>query len=292
MDNEFKMRRQYESISVQIKSVSLLIDEIGKLSEEVVTKILDAVSDLTFGEIESKYPDFSSLYPDEYKDLCLIGKKMGQGMSELRSSLDYLVRFLAYANENTPHRRAAFPVLEWNEDAGEKEFKKFLSINDLRGLTCDQKGRIRAMQPAYMVYDSDSKKFRRAGRGAMNSQVETLSAVNLHRNIYMHNAVPEIEPYLVPYPSSKDRSYMDDNGMLCTKHDPNSKIKTAGFEVWVYKDLCRLEKVMARSRLYDEPAKLLSDHKKTIIGIIQQLTSTVDTDFNFEFLGAPYQFKP
>ena len=292
MDNAFKMRRQYASIEVQIKSVSLLIEEIDQLSEKVATKILDVVSDFTLREVESKYPDFSSLYPDEYKDLSLIGKKFGQGMSELRSSLDYLVRFLAYANGNTPHKRAAFPVLEWDEKDGEEKFKRFLSKNDLRGLTCDQKERIRAMQPAYMVYDPDSKKFRRAGRGAMNRQVETLSAVNLHRNTYMHNAVPEIEPYLVPYPSSKDRHYRDDNGMICTKHDPNSKIKTAGFEVWVYKDLCRLERVMVRSRLYGEPAKLLGDHKKTIIGMMQQLTSTVNTDFDFEFLDAPYQAKP
>lgn len=278
MDSEFKMRRQYESIAVQIKSVSLLIDEIGELSEEVATEILDKVNDLTLGEIKSKYPDFSSL--DENKKLWLIGKKFGQGMSELRSALDYLVRFLAYENGNTPHTRSKFPVLDYDirrlsEDCIQKKKEEFLSISKecLHGLTCDQKLWIRSIQPAYT---------------RMHWQAETLSAVHLHRNTYMHNSIPAIEPYLVPYPSSKDRRYMDDNGMLCTKHDPNSKIKTAGFEVWVYKDLCRLEKVMARSRLYDEPAKLLSDHKKTIIGIMQQLTSTVDTDFDFEFPGAPY----
>jgi hypothetical protein len=33
MDNAFKMRRQYASIEVQIKSVSLLVDEVGQLSD-------------------------------------------------------------------------------------------------------------------------------------------------------------------------------------------------------------------------------------------------------------------
>ena len=282
MDNAFKMRRQYASIEVQIKSVSSLIEEIDQLSEEVATKILDEVNDLTLGEIESRHPDFTSLYPDEYKDLSLIGKKFGQGMSELRSALDYLIRFLAYANRNIPSEKPKFPVLdnkkrELPECYIQKKKQEFLGEEYLKGLTCDQKLSIFLMQPAYTN---------------MHWQAETLSAVHLHRNTYMHNAVPEIEPYLVPYPSSKDRLYMDDNGMICTKHDPNSKIKAAGFEVWVYKDLCRLERVMVRSRLYGEPAKLLGDHRKTIIGIMQQLTSTVDTDFEFEFLDAPYQSKP
>ena len=281
MDNAFKMRRQYASIEMQIKSVNLLIDEIGQLSEEAATKILDEVNDLTLGEIESKYPDFSGL--DEYKDLWLIGKKFGQGMSELRSALDYLVRFLVYANGNTPHTRSGFPVLDDNKKELLPEYiqnkkQKFLSEKRLEGLTCDQKLRIFCMQPAYT---------------RMHWQAETLSAVNLHRHTYMHNAVPFIAPYIVPYPSSKDRRDRDDNGMICTKHDLNSKIKAAGFEVWVYKeDLWRLENVMVRSRLYGEPAKLLSDHKKTIIGIMQQLTSTVNTDFEFEFPGAPYQSNP
>ena len=280
MDNAFKMRRQYASIEVQIKSVSLLIEEIDQLSEEVATKILDEVEDLTLGEIESKYPDFSSL--DEYNKLWLIGKKFGQGMSELRSALDYLVRFLAYANGNIPSEEPKFLVLdnkkrELPECYIQKKKQEFLGKECLKGLTCDQKLSIFLMQPAYTN---------------MHWQAETLSAVHLHRNTYMHNAVPFVVPYLVPCPSSKDRRYRDDNGMICTKHDPNSKIKAAGFEVWVYKDLCRLERVMVRSQLYGEPAKLLGDHRKTIIGIMQQLTSTVDTDFDFEFPGAPYQFKP
>ncbi len=282
MDNVFKMRRQYASIEVQIKSVSLLVDEVGQLSEEVATKILDVVSDLTWGEIERKHPDFTSLYPDEYKDLWLIGKKFGQGMSELRSSLDYLVRFLVYANGNTPHTRSEFPILDDNirrlsEDCIHKKKEEFLSKECLHGLTCDQKLWICSMQPAYT---------------RMHWQAETLSAVHLHRNTYMHNAVPAVEPYLVPYPSSKDRLCMDDNGARI-KHDPNSKIKEAGFEVWVCKeDLWKLKKMMVRSRLYGDPDKLLSDHRKTIIGIIQQLTSTVNTDLDFEFPSAPYQSKP
>ncbi len=300
MDNAFKMRRQYASIEVQIKSVSLLIDEISTLSEEVATKILDEVNDLTLGEIESRYPDFSSL--DDYKALWIIGKKFGQGMSELRSALDYLVRFLAYANGNTPYRRSEFPVVDrLNQPPPaecridrcceivyehglclnhlQEEQEGFLSRKCLHGLTCDQKKSIRLIQPAYT---------------SMHWQAETLSAVNLHRHTYMHNFIPFIAPYLVPYPSFKDRRCMDDNGPRI-KHDPNSKIKAAGFEVWVYKeDLWRLEKVMVRSRLYGEPSKLLSDHRKTIIGIMQQLTSAVDTDpkFDFEFPGAPYQSNP
>ena len=215
MDNEFKMRRQYESIAVQIKSVSLLIDEIGKLSEEVATEILDEVNDLTLGEIESKYPDFSSL--DENKKLWLIGKKFGQGMSELRSALDYLVRFLAYANGNIPSEQPKFPVLdnkkrELPECYIQKKKQEFLGKECLKGLTCNQKLSMFLMQPAYTN---------------MHWQAETLSAVHLHRNTYMHNAVPFVVPYLVPYPSSKDRLCMDDKGPR-TKHDPNSKIKAAG----------------------------------------------------------------
>lgn len=279
MDNAFKMNRQYTSIEEQLKSVSVLIDEIGQLSKEVGAKILDAVSDLRWGDIERKHPDFTSLYPDECKQLNIIGKKFGQGMSELKSALDYLIRFLVYKNKNTPSNKSAFLILDDNkkelsECYIQKKREKFLCDGCLEGLTCEQKLSIFLMQPAYTH---------------MHRQAETLSAVKFHRNTYMHNTVPFITPYIVPYPSSKDRRYMDDKGLICTKHDPNSKIKEAGVEVLIYKDECRkLKGVMLRSRLYGEPDKVLNEHKETIIGVMQQLTSDVD-DFDFEFPSVPCQ---
>lgn len=229
MDNTKAMLRQYSSIRVQLKSVGLLVSEIKRLSDEVIAKIVDKAGKLTVDEFLIGKPDFSSSYPDEYEDLCLIGKKVGQGMSELRSSLDYLVRFLVYANGKNPHKDSKFPVIEDNIEKLSEEYKKekrdrtysssaqkereknkylreerqkekclrkkketdtFLGEEYLCGLTRDQKLSILEMQPAY----------------ADHPQAAMLSAVHYYRNIYMHNAVPEIEPYIVKsYPDGMSK---------------------------------------------------------------------------------------
>ena len=122
MDNTKAMLRQYSSIRVQLKSVGLLVSEIERLSDEVIAKIVDKAGELTVDEFLIGKPDFSSSYPDEYEDLYLIGKKVSQGMSELRSSLDYFIRFLVYANGETPHKYSEFPVIE--DENCQKTIKK------------------------------------------------------------------------------------------------------------------------------------------------------------------------
>ena len=150
MDNTKAMLKQYLSIRVQLKSVGLLVYEIEQLSTEVIAKIVDKARDITVDEFLIGRPDFSSSYPDEYEDLCLIGKKVGQGMSELRSSLDYFVRFLVYANGKTPHKNSEFPVLE---------DEKSLNKTCLCGLTHDQKRSIIEMQPAYADHPASGDAF-------------------------------------------------------------------------------------------------------------------------------------
>ena len=252
MDNTTAMLRQYLSTRVQLKSVGLLVYEIEQLSTEVIAKIVDKARDITVDEFLIGRPDFSSSYPDEYEDLCLIGKKVGQGMSELRSSLDYFVRFLVYANGKTPHKNSEFPVLE---------DEKSLNKTCLCGLTHDQKRSIIEMQPAY----------------ADHPQAAMLSAVHYYRNIYMHNAVPEIEPSIV-------RSYPD--GMseeeIAAIQVKNTDI-SLGFAV-SSEYLSKLEKMMEQSNLYGSPDKLLFRFKMMIIDIMRRLNVPPDDrrpDFDF-----------
>ena len=173
-------------------------------------------------------------------------------MSELRSSLDYFVRFLVYANGKTPHKNSEFPVLE---------DEKSLNKTCLCGLTHDQKRSIIEMQPAY----------------ADHPQAAMLSAVHYYRNIYMHNAVPEIEPSIV-------RSYPD--GMseeeIAAIQVKNTDI-SLGFAV-SSEYLSKLEKMMEQSNLYGSPDKLLFRFKMMIIDIMRRLNVPPDDrrpDFDF-----------
>lgn len=300
MDNTKAMLRQYSSIRVQLKSVGLLVSEIERLSEEVIAKIVDKAGELTVDEFLIGKPDFSSSYPDEYEDLCLIGKKVSQGMSELRSSLDYFIRFLVYANGETPHKYSEFPVIEDDIEKLSEDYKKekrdrtysfsaqkereknkylreerqkekclrkkretdkFLDEKYLCGLIRDQKLSILDMQPAY----------------AEHPQAAMLSAIHYYRNIYMHNAVPEIEPFIV-------RSYPDG---MSEEEIAAIQVKDAdislGFAV-SSEYLSKLEKMMERSDLYGSPDKLLFRFKMMIIDIMRRLNVPPDDrspDFDF-----------
>ena len=276
MDNAFETRRQYASIKTQVESVRVLVEEIDELCKKISTRFLETVSDLTLEEVKSKYSDsyFADLYFED-GELWTLGKKFGQGMSELRSVLDYLVRFLVYVNKKSPDRRSEFLILDDNTKKL-PDRNEFLSEKSLDGLTLDQKIEIYSMQPVGT---------------RMDWRAETLSAVNFHRNTFMHNAIPFVVPYFVPHFSSKDRLRMNKKRGVYVDSDPSSKIKRVGFEVLVYKeDLWRLKKMMLRSQLYGKPAELLKKHRKTIIGIMQMLTRDVSADFDFKFFNAPYQF--
>ena len=300
MDNTKAMLRQYSNIRVQLKSVGLLVSEIERLRDEVIAKIVDKAGELTVDEFLIGKPDFSISYPDEYEDLCLIGKKVSQGMSELRSSLDYFIRFLVYANGETPHEYSEFPVIEDNIEklSGDykkekrdrtysssaqkereknkylreerqkekclrkkKETDKFLGEEYLCGLTCDQKLSILEIQPAY----------------ADHPQAAMLSAVHYYRNIYMHNAVPEIEPYIV-------KSYPDG---MSEEEIAAIQVKDADISLGfaVSSDyLSKLEKMMERSDLYGSPDKLLFRFKMMVIDIMRRLNVPPDDrnpDFDF-----------
>ena len=303
MDNTTAMLRQYLSIRVQLKSVGLLVDEIGQLSEEVIAKIVDKAGELTVDEFLTGLSDFSSSYPDEYEDLYLIGKKVSQGMSELRSSLDYFVRFLVYANGKTPHKKSEFPVLEddiekLSEDYKKKkrdrtyslsaqkereknkylreerqkekysrkkrETDKFLDETCL-GLTHDQKLSILDMQPAY----------------ADNPQAAMLSAVHYYRNIYMHNAIPEIELSIGRgYPGELSREEMKKKIATIQVKNANISLRFAVSSEY----LSKLEKMMEQSDLYGSPDKLLFRFRMMIIDIILRLNKLTDhgrPDFDF-----------
>ena len=306
MDNTTAMLRQYLSIRVQLKSVGLLVDEIEQLSTEVITKIVDKAGDLTVDEFLIRKPDFSSSYPDEYEDLYLIGKKVGQGMSELRSSLDYFIRFLVYANGKTPHKNSAFPVREDDIEKLSEDYKhkkgdrtysfsaqkereknkylreerqkekclrkkretdKFLDETCLYGLTHEQKLSILDMQPAY----------------ADHAQAAMLSAVHYYRNIYMHNAVPEIELYIGRgCPGGLSREEMRKKIAAIPVKDADISL---GFAV-SSEYLSKLEKMMERADLYGSPDKLLFRFKMVIIDIMCRLNvppddrSLYDFDFN------------
>ena len=256
MDNTTAMLRQYLSIRVQLKSVGVLVDEIEQLSTEVITKIVDKAGDLMVDEFLIGRHDFSSSYPDEYEDLCLIGKKVGQGMSELRSSLDYFVRLLVYENGKTPHKYSEFPV---------SEDEKSLDKTCLCGLTHDQKLSILDMQPAY----------------ANHSQAAMLSAVHYYRNIYMHNAVPEIEPSIARgCPGGLSREEMRKEMAAIQVKDANISLRFAVSSEY----LSKLEKMMKQSNLYGSPGKLLGRFKMMIIDIMSRLNVPPDDrspDFDF-----------
>ena len=304
MNNKKAMLRQYSSIRVQLKSVGLLVSEIERLSDEVIAKIVDKAGELTVDEFLIGKPDFSSSYPDEYEDLCLIGKKVSQGMSELRSSLDYFIRFLVYANGETPHEYSEFPVIEDNIEKLSEDYKKekrdrtysssaqkereknkylrekrqkekclrkkretddFLGEKRLCGLTRDQKLSILEMQPAY----------------ANHPQAAMLSAVHYYRNIYMHNAVPEIELYIgrgclggISREEIKKR--------MAAIQVKNANI-SLGFAV-SSEYLSKLETMMERSDLYGSPDKLLFRFKMIVIDIMRRLNVPSDDrspDFDF-----------
>lgn len=256
MDNTKAMLRQYLSIRVQLKNVGSLVGEIERLSDEVVAKIVDKAGELTVDEFLTGLSDFSSAYPDEYEDLYLIGKKVGQGMSELRSSLDYFVRFLVYANGKTPRGDSKFPVLE---------DEKSLDKKCLCGLTHDQKLSILEMQPAY----------------AEHPQAAMLSAVHYYRNIYMHNAVPEIELSIGRgCPGGLSREEMKKKIAAIQVKDADISL---GFAV-SSEYLSKLEKMMERSDLYGSPDKLLFRFKMMIIDIMRRLNVPPDDrspDFDF-----------
>ncbi len=262
MDNTVAMLRQYLSIRVQLKSVGVLVDEIEQLSTEVITKIVDKAGDITVDEFLIGRSDSSSSYSDEYEDLYLIGKKVGQGMSELRSSLDYLVRFLVYANGKTPHENSGFPV---------SEDEKSLNKTCLCGLTHDQKRSILDMQPAY----------------ADHPQAAMLSAVHYYRNIYMHNAVPEIEPSIARgYPRGLSRGEMRKKIAAIQVKDANISLRFAVSSEY----LSKLEKMMKQSELYGSPDKLLGRFKMMIIGIMCRLNELTDHgryDFDFNLYVDP-----
>ena len=256
MDNTAAMLRQYLSIRVQLKSVGVLIDEIERLSTEVITKIVDKAGDITVDKFLIGRPDFSSSYPDEYEGLYVIGKKAGQGMSELRSSLDYFVRFLVYANGKTPHKNSEFPV---------SEDEKSLNKTCLCGLIHDQKLSILDMQPAY----------------ADHPQAAMLSAVHYYRNIYMHNAVPEIEPSITRgYSGGLSREEMRKKIAAIQVKDANISLRFAVSLEYEEK----IKKLMEQSELHGPPDKLLGRFKMMIIEIMRRLNELSDhgsPDFDF-----------
>lgn len=304
MDNTKAMLRQYLSIRVQLKNVGLLVDDIEQLSEEVIAKIVDKAGELTVDDFLTGLSDFSSSYPDEYEDLYLIGKKVGQGMSELRSSLDYFVRFLVYANGKTPHKDSKFPVIEDNIEKLSEDYKKekrdrtysfsaqkerennkylreerqkekclrkkretdkFLGEKYLFGLTHDQKLSILDMQPAY----------------AGHPQAAMLSAIHYYRNIYMHNAIPEIELSIGRgCPGGLSREEMRKKIAAIQVKDANISLRFAVSSEY----LSKLENMMEQSDLHGPPDKLLGRFKMMVIDIMNRLNVPPDDrnpDFDF-----------